>query len=87
MSNRVLNNQGPAIFRKRYVRFPTAVIFGGLLSYGLNQIFLKTLLSNDLKEEKLDKYYTLDLNADMMKQDLASMGFKIKAANFDMDAT
>ena len=48
---------------------------------------MKTLLSNDLKEEKLDKYYILDLNAEMMKEDLSEMGIKIKAAHFDMDAT
>ena len=65
--NRVLNNYGPTLFQKRYVRFPTAMLFGGLLTFGLNQTFLKTLLLNDLKEEKLDKYYQLDLNADMMK--------------------
>ena len=86
-SNRILNNNGPTIFRKRYVRFPSAIIVGSLLTYGLNQIFLKTLLSNDLKEEKLDKYYILDLNAEMMKEDLSEMGIKIKAAHFDMDAT
>ena len=45
------------------------------------------LLEQDIKEEKLEKYYTLDLNADMMKQDLAGMGIKIKAANFNLDET
>ena len=66
-SNRILNNYGPTIFQKRYVRFPSAALMGGLLTFGLNQTLLKTLLLNDLKEEKLEKYYTLDLNADMMK--------------------
>jgi len=67
MSNRLLNNSGPAIFRKRYIRFPTALVVGGIVTFGLNHGLLKTLLANDLKEEKLDKYYALDLNADMMK--------------------
>ncbi len=67
VSNRILNNQGPSIFRKRYVRFPSALILGALLTYGLNQTLLKTLLYKDLKEDNLDKYFTLDLNADMMK--------------------
>ena len=39
----------------------------GLTSFGLNKFLLKSLLHNDLKEEKLDKYYELDLNAEMMK--------------------
>lgn len=87
VSNRILNNQGPSIFKKRYVRFPTALIFGALFTYGLNQTLLKTLLYKDLKEEALDKYFALDLNADMMKQDLAGMGIRIQAAHFDIDET
>ena len=87
MSNRILNGQGPTIFRKRYIRFPTALVLGGLLTYGLNHFLLKKLLVQDLKEEKLDQYYTLDLNAEMMKQDLAGMGIRVKASNFDLDET
>lgn len=87
MSNRIMNNNGPAILRKRYVRFPLAFVIGGMMTYALNRSFLTTLLENDMKEDKLEKYYNLDLNADMMKQDLAGMGIKIKAANFDLDAT
>jgi len=87
MSNRILNHNGPSIFRKRYIRLPTAFIFGGLLTFILNRSLLNMLLEQDIKEEKLEKYYTLDLNADMMKQDLAGMGIKIKAANFNLDET
>ena len=85
VSNRILNNQGPSIFRKRYVRFPTAICLAGLLTYGLNQTLLKTLLYKDLKEDNLDKYFALDLNADMMKQDLAGMGIRISATHFNID--
>ena len=67
VSNRILNNQGPSIFKKRYVRFPSALILGGLCTYVLNRLLLKSLLDKDIKEEGLDKYYTLDLNAEMMK--------------------
>ena len=85
--NRMLNNNGPQIFRnKRYVRFPVALVTSCLLTYGLNTALLKTLLHKDLKEENLDKYYELDLNANMMKQDLAEMGINIKASNFNLDA-
>ena len=44
------------------------------------------ILDNDLKEGGLDKYYNLDLNADMMKKDLEEQGVKIKATHFDMEA-
>lgn len=84
-NNRLLNNYAPSIFRKRYVRFPMALIFGGLCTYGFNLAMLKTLLYKDLKEEKLDKYFELDLNAEMMKKDLAEFGIKIEAAHFDLD--
>jgi len=71
VGNRILRNQGPSLLGKRYVRFPSALILGGLATYALNQVLLKPLLHKDLKEDGLDKYYELDLNADMMKQDLA----------------
>ena len=63
------------------------MIFGGLITFALNATLLKTLLNKDLKEESLDKYYDLDLNASMMKKDLAEMGIRITANHFDMDAT
>ena len=45
VSNRILNNQGPLIFRtKRYIRMPSALFFGGLLTYALNHLLLKSLL-------------------------------------------
>lgn len=53
----------------------------------MNLALLKPLLHKDLKEEKLDKYYDLDLHADMMKKDLADLGIDISAAHFDNDAT
>ena len=69
------------------MRFPTALVLGGLLTTALNLTLLRTLLDNDLKEQKLDQYYTLDLNAEMMKKDLAEMGIRITAQHFDLDAT
>ena len=36
VSNRMLNNQGPSIFKKRYVRLPSALLIGGVLTYVLN---------------------------------------------------
>ena len=87
MNNRLLNNYGPSLLRKRYVRLPLALLSSGIATYGLNQIFLKTLLYKDIKEMGLDKYFHLDLNADMMKQDLANLGIKISAAHFDADET
>lgn len=60
---------------------------GGVSTYALNLALLKPLLHKDLKEEKLDKYYDLDLHADMMKKDLADLGIDISAAHFDNDAT
>ena len=69
------------------MRFPVAIAMSGVFSYALNRVLLKTLLTNDLKEENLLKYHVLDLNAQMMKEDLGEMGIKIKAANYDEEAT
>lgn len=48
--NRILHNQGPSFFKKRYVRFPTALVGGAGLTYTTNRLFLKKLLESDLKE-------------------------------------
>lgn len=34
-----------------------------------------------------DKYFFLDLNADMMKDDLAQLGLKIDAKHFNLEKT
>ena len=86
VGNRILKNQGPSLFQRRYIRFPSAFVISGLCTYAFNQGFLKMILDNDLKEGGLDKYYNLDLNADMMKKDLEEQGVKIKATHFDMEA-
>ena len=85
VSNRVVRNQGASIFRKRYVRFPVAMCTAGLATYAMNVMLLKPLLYKEFKEAGLDKYYELDLNAEMMKKDLADLGINIQAANFNLD--
>jgi len=87
VSNRCLNNYGGSFFRKRYTRMPTAFVFGGLLTYALNLALLKKLLLKDFKEEGLAKYFELDLNADLMKQDLAGLGIEVQAKHFNIEAT
>lgn len=84
--NRFLHSQGPSIFKRRYIRFPTALIGSAGLTYASNQFLLRQLLNKDLAEESLEKYYELDLNAEMMKKDLAELGIQISANHFDMDS-
>ena len=44
------------------------------------------MLLGDLEECEFDKkYFTLDLNADMMRRDLEQYGISIQARHFDMD--
>ena len=52
-------------------------MLGGLFTFAVNKLFLRPLLNKDLMEEGLDQYYKLDLNAAMMKKDLAEFGIKI----------
>lgn len=87
LSNRLLNSYGGSFFRKRYTRMPTALFFGGIMTYALNQVMLKKLLLKDFKEEGLEKYFELDLNADLMKKDLAGLGIEVSAKHFNIDAT
>lgn len=68
--NRVLYSKSH-VFKRRLTRFPTAIGLGGGLTYLFNMLVLRPIYLNDLHEMGLaDKYFYLDLNADMMKEDL-----------------
>ena len=74
--------------RRTLARLPLAMAFGGALTYAMNLFVLRPLFLNELNEYKLaEKYFYLDLNADMMREDLKEMGFNIEAKHFDMDLT
>ena len=89
MSNRILMTRSSAtsILRRRTLaRLPLAMALGGLLTYGMNLAVLRPLYLSELNEYKLtDKYFYLDLNADMMKEDLRQMGIDIDAKHFNME--
>jgi hypothetical protein len=52
-------------------RYPAALGFAGLLTYAFNMFVLRPIYLNDIEEMGLaEKYFFLDLNADMMKDDL-----------------
>ena len=59
--------------QKRLLRTPLAALLGGLTTYAINRTIMRPVYENDLKELGLDKYYELDLDADMMRQDLRQM--------------
>jgi hypothetical protein len=87
VSNRLLINRG-SIFKKRWVRAPAALGLGTALTYFFNVFVLRPIYLNDIGELGLsEKYFYLDLNADLMKEDLKQYGFKIDAKHFDLDDT
>jgi hypothetical protein len=87
VGNRLLKNRG-GIFKRSYVRYPVALLASGIISYTFNYFILRPIYLNDLSEMGLaEKYFFLDLNADMMKQDLDEMGIKIDAKHFDLSQT
>ena len=68
------------------MRMPAALGLGGLLTYFFNLFVLRPIYLNDIEEIGLaEKYFFLDLNADMMKEDLEEFGFKIKAKHFNQE--
>lgn len=86
VGNRVMNTRGPALFQRRLVRAPAAMLFGGAIAYAMNKVVLKPIYLHDLDEMGLcKKYFDLDLNADMMKQDLEGLGISIEARHFDLE--
>ena len=71
---------------RRVARFPLTALCAGLTTYGFNRFMLKPIYLNDLNDLGLaDKYFSLDLNADLMKEDLEELGIKIKAKYFDLE--
>lgn len=56
---------------QRWLRAPCALAMSGAITYTIDRTIMSTVYLNDLKEMKMDKYFELDLDADMMKQDLS----------------
>lgn len=73
--------------QRRFVRLPSAILIGSALTFAMNLLVLRPIFLNDLEELGLaQKYFELDLNADLMREDLKNMGIKIEARHFDMEA-
>lgn len=89
MSNRIIMTRSSAtsiLKRRTLARLPLAMALGGVLTYAMNLAVLRPLYLSELNDYKLaDKYFYLDLNADMMREDLKQMGFNIEAKHFDME--
>ena len=65
---------------------PAALGLGAALTYFFNLLVLRPIYLNDIQELGLaEKYFYLDLNADLMKEDLVQYGFKIDGKHFDLD--
>ena len=58
---------------KRWLRTPCACVIGGMITFAINKTIMVPVYEKDLKELGLSKYYELDLDADMMRQDLKEM--------------
>ena len=85
LANRMLNRWGPSYMKiKRFVRTPSSLVLGGLVTYAFNLAVLRPVMHHDLQNMGLvDKYFQLDLNADLMRQDLQIKGIDIKAKFYD----
>ena len=59
---------------KRYIRAPFAALMGGIMTFANNKIVMRTIYEKDLVDMGMNKYYTLDLNEQMMRDDLKEMG-------------
>ena len=91
MANRLMFAKSAAqsiLKRRRIVRLPVAMAAGGALTYLFNYIVLRPLYLSELQDFGLtEKYFFLDLNADLIREDLKGMGISIDAKHFDMEKT
>ena len=76
---------GRKLFRHRFIRWPCALLTGCATTFVFSRLWLHNLYHNDLTELGLDRYFDLDLNADMMKADLQELGISISAKHFNME--
>ena len=87
IANRFLLNRKSKFFSKymqqRWLRAPCALALGGLSTYLLNVAVMRTVYLNDLTDLKLNKYFELDLDADLMKNDLKQIGINVEAKFYD----
>ena len=87
ISNRFLLNRKSKFFSKymqqRWLRGPCALAQAGILTYGLNITVMRAVYMKDLEDLKLTKYFDLDLDADMMREDLKQMGINVEAKFYD----
>ena len=85
ISNRLLMNRH-SLLKRRYFRTPAAMLTGGVLTYTFNYFILRPIYLNDINEMGLaEKYFSLDLDADLMREDLLGIGVKIKGKYFDKE--
>ncbi len=70
--------------QQRWLRAPCALSMGGFSAYLFNIAIMRTVYHNDLKDMQLDKYFELDLDADMMRNDLKEMGIEVEGRFFDI---
>ena len=68
--------------QQKYLRAPVAISMGLATTYAVNLGIMRQIYLNDLKELQFDKYFELDLDADMMREDLNQMGIHIEAKHF-----
>ena len=74
VSNRLLTNKANFL-KKRFVRTPFALLTGGAITYAFNYFILRPIYLSDIEEMGLSqKYFYLDLDADMMREDLINFG-------------
>jgi len=72
--------------QKRFLRIPATLAMGGIFTYVLNYLVLRPIYLSDLEAMGLTKkYFSLDLNADLMRADLENLGISITARHFNME--
>ena len=55
----------------------------GISTYFINISIMRQVYLNDIEGMGLNKYFELDLDADMMKNDLKEMGIDVEAKYYD----
>ena len=78
ITNKTLLKRGNKWMQRRFLRLPSTIVAAGAMTYSLNYFILRPIYLSDLDQMGLTKkYFTLDLDADLMREDLENVGIII----------
>ena len=79
LTNRLLTSR----INRRVFRYPSAVAWSAVFTYGISYFVLSYIVKNEIKKQDLDKYLELHYDAAAIRADLEKIGIYIKVKYYN----